>query len=193
MVALLAEGVDRNNPAGTLYGWRGDVALLAEGVDRNCCVWVWTHERPPSPSSRRAWIEIIASHKPSTSFTQSPSSRRAWIEIHFINNRRRVLWVALLAEGVDRNITWDTSTNILHRSPSSRRAWIEIQLVKVIKKATRWSPSSRRAWIEIPYGICSSSYVRSPSSRRAWIEILASSSILVAHWSPSSRRAWIEI
>ena len=55
-----------------------------------------------SPSSRRAWIEILLL----TSFLvrlESPSSRRAWIEIArrcFLHSRPAV---ALLAEGVDRN------------------------------------------------------------------------------------------
>ena len=35
MVALLAEGVDRNDYGGTPGFWRLNVALLAEGVDRN--------------------------------------------------------------------------------------------------------------------------------------------------------------
>ena len=35
--------------------------------------------------------------------------------------------VALLAEGVDRNYTGGTLTEIVKASPSSRRAWIEIQ------------------------------------------------------------------
>ena len=34
---------------------------------------------------------------------QSPSSRRAWIEIVFLRERNRWREVALLAEGVDRN------------------------------------------------------------------------------------------
>ena len=56
-VALLAEGVDRNLKSlsqGALEG----VALLAEGVDRN---WSRTDRLDyyvPSPSSRRAWIEM---------------------------------------------------------------------------------------------------------------------------------------
>ena len=57
MVALLAEGVDRNSKG---EGWHcmTAVALLAEGVDRNSAYrsqWSW---HPGSPSSRRAWIEI---------------------------------------------------------------------------------------------------------------------------------------
>ena len=55
------------------------VALLAEGVDRN------------SASMRR----------PSSS--GSPSSRRAWIEIISLRSPTRTGPVALLAEGVDRN------------------------------------------------------------------------------------------
>ena len=101
------------------------VALLAEGVDRNerisskgagCCV---------SPSSRRAWIEIFPCAVLSDSAgvallaegvdrntlactsrsapPQSPSSRRAWIEMYYTLPLYVVAWVALLAEGVDRN------------------------------------------------------------------------------------------
>ena len=36
--------------------------------------------------------------------TSSPSSRRAWIEIFHGLRTRQDSWVALLAEGVDRNI-----------------------------------------------------------------------------------------
>ena len=79
------------------------VALLAEGVDRNK-IWEWKfYKIKRSPSSRRAWIEI--SHRESSSASgpvallaegvdrnelpicvdvednKSPSSRRAWIEI----------------------------------------------------------------------------------------------------------------
>ena len=35
--------------------------------------------------------------------------------------------VALLAEGVDRNIFWYAALFSAYRSPSSRRAWIEIR------------------------------------------------------------------
>ena len=56
------------------------VALLAEGVDRN-----YLQERP----------------KPTAA--TSPSSRRAWIEIIIYQRHQRYILVALLAEGVDRN------------------------------------------------------------------------------------------
>ena len=36
-------------------------------------------------------------------------------------------FVALLAEGVDRNKFWGNNTCAYPSSPSSRRAWIEIQ------------------------------------------------------------------
>ena len=57
-VALLAEGVDRNDVCLELFDGGPDVALRAEGVDRN---WLWALDYAPtcrSPSSRRAWIEI---------------------------------------------------------------------------------------------------------------------------------------
>ena len=57
-VALLAEGVDRNFEVGGLE-YNADVALLAEGVDRNCFVQTHPITPPVSPSSRRAWIEMV--------------------------------------------------------------------------------------------------------------------------------------
>ena len=54
----------------------------------------------PSPSSRRAWIEM-----PSTVAALwspvSPSSRRAWIEIFFNIVETKCMNVAFLTEGVD--------------------------------------------------------------------------------------------
>ena len=79
------------------------VALLAEGVDRNFQI-----------------------HKPSPSLNQSPSSRRAWIEIIFGAVVAKQGIVALLAEGVDRNGFVVYGKKPVVTSPSSRRAWIEI-------------------------------------------------------------------
>ena len=56
------------------------VALLAEGVDRNQSHCHPTHDSYESPSSRRAWIEISL-RRTKTWQIPSPSSRRAWIEI----------------------------------------------------------------------------------------------------------------
>ena len=56
------------------------VALLAEGVDRNHSASTSQQPLVPSPSSRRAWIEILSGCRGFFVAT-SPSSRRAWIEI----------------------------------------------------------------------------------------------------------------
>ena len=79
-VALLAEGVDRNQYQLNGSTWKDGVALLAEGVDRNRGKYHHPRTEQKSPSSRRAWIEIL-----SVLVIRSPPV------------------VALLAEGVDRN------------------------------------------------------------------------------------------
>ena len=79
------------------------VALLAEGVDRNSFAEVEQVMNLQSPSSRRAWIEILS----------PPSVPHFGI-------------VALLAEGVDRNLSGVWQSITAAASPSSRRAWIEI-------------------------------------------------------------------
>ena len=56
----------------------------------------------------------------------SPSSRRAWIEMDPLADAHEVWYVALLAEGVDRNPSADAARERSSPSPSSRRAWIEI-------------------------------------------------------------------
>ena len=61
-------------------------------------------ERIASPSSRRAWIEIVISKKSTCMVSASPSSRRAWIEMFFVFRDNPPAGVALLAEGVDRNL-----------------------------------------------------------------------------------------
>ena len=58
LVALLAEGVDRNLQKAHLVGPLCRVALLAEGVDRNSNFFISSAFCSASPSSRRAWIEI---------------------------------------------------------------------------------------------------------------------------------------
>ena len=77
-VALLAEGVDRNQRKAACFAI-AIVALLAEGVDRNM----------GSPLPRQC--------------AGSPSSRRAWIEICMYLRGDFPQKVALLAEGVGRN------------------------------------------------------------------------------------------
>ena len=107
MVALLAEGVDRNKKA-EQRGATLSVALLAEGVDRN----LWRL-------------------RTTSRWTMSPSSLRAWIEIKEFARLVDGAIVALLAEGVDRNSSAARMMISGSRSPSSRRAWIEIHLVEV--------------------------------------------------------------
>ena len=92
------------------------VALLAEGVDRNYA------------DDRLAETE-----------TGSPSSRRAWIEILRPLYGRRAKLVALLAEGVDRNDTAGLVKANELLSPSSRRAWIEI-----LSRSVHFKPSNCR-------------------------------------------------
>ena len=58
-VALLAEGVDRNPIALSSRPVAREVALLAEGVDRNSVALPLFVRVRVSPSSRRAWIEIL--------------------------------------------------------------------------------------------------------------------------------------
>ena len=103
LVALLAEGVDRNTDVDAIEELV-KVALLAEGVDRNIDEEGLYPSMVESPSSRRAWIEIRQRLQPQQGQRGSPSSRRAWIEISSNVSANRVICVALLAEGVDRNI-----------------------------------------------------------------------------------------
>ena len=124
-VALLAEGVDRN----PMIRWHRPGSAWSPSSRR---AWIEITGRSAamgfvgSPSSRRAWIEIGISLSRSPAELASPSSRRAWIEIehprvcrqpHESPSSRRA-WiefflqldsamyrvVALLAEGVDRNL-----------------------------------------------------------------------------------------
>ena len=79
------------------------VALLAEGVDRNDEKTGDFTEAKESPSSRRAWIEI-ENQRNRRRLGRSPSSRRAWIEILLETGLPSSQPVALLAEGVDINL-----------------------------------------------------------------------------------------
>ena len=82
-VALLTEGVDRNTVGQLAGGCVGRVALLTEGVDRNTSL-------------------VSVNHS-----VLSPSSRRAWIEMLFVFLGWGLKSVALLTEGVDRNAGHD--------------------------------------------------------------------------------------
>ena len=124
------------------------VALLAEGVDRNWKSWTRFITRCTSPSSRRAWIEIgkagrdlsraavallaegVDRNSPMNSF-QCCQSKVALLAEGVDRNiagakGKPSAYVALLAEGVDRNLPHRTAMAESKASPSSRRAWIEI-------------------------------------------------------------------
>ena len=147
-----------------------------------------------SPSTRRAWIEILwhASHK--LIRLSSPSTRRAWIEIDCLALRTDVLKVALHPEGVDRNLDIVGTFDEADGSPSTRRAWIEIDCLAlrtdVLKVALHPEGVDRNCRVlhlihdDIrvalhPEGVDRNSdcpllirkTVASPSTRRAWIEI----------------------
>ena len=100
-VALLAEGVDRNlwtkPPGGSAL-----VALLAEGVDRNSFDQYNTLRKPVALLAEGVDRNPLWSGKRCHT-ARSPSSRRAWIEIIMCFSQSSTLDVALLAEGVDRN------------------------------------------------------------------------------------------
>ena len=101
-VALLAEGVDRNNIKTVDLPVTKGVALLAEGVDRNSVCGSKALASELSPSSRRAWIEIpkqtAADTKKLVALLAEGVDRNT--ESTTSGSRSRV---ALLAEGVDRN------------------------------------------------------------------------------------------
>ena len=147
-VALLAEGVDRNHSLLCRGVPRRCVALLAEGVDRNPCLPIRCPTPTPSPSSRRAWIEIC------NTWNRLDADRVALLAEGVDRNIRcrffcRACHVALLAEGVDRNVHRRPGDTTNSMSPSSRRAWIEMRTVWRFLSWLVRSPSSRRAWIEI--------------------------------------------
>ena len=148
MVALLAEGVDRNFIVCVVYQSVSFVALLAEGVDRNSVNALPFRAYAMSPSSRRAWIEIsFGLHILLSGFVALLAEgvdRNLFVDLQLFFRE----WVALLAEGVDRNSISRWRNKLKKRSPSSRRAWIEINL-SYRTDNPRKSPSSRRAWIEI--------------------------------------------
>ena len=101
------------------------VALLAEGVDRNFLSTVPRPDALKSPSSRRAWIEILAQQTAAAPVTVALLAEGVDRNISRSANAARFV-VALLAEGVDRNFLSTVPRPDALKSPSSRRAWIEI-------------------------------------------------------------------
>ena len=104
-------------------------------------------------------------------FQRSPSSRRAWIEIVYFVHFLCYISVALLAEGVDRNIdvlptlaalpvallAEGVDRNVLPSIRQLNCCFVALLAEGVDRNS---SNSAKRAFLE-----------ESPSSRRAWIEI----------------------
>ena len=149
--------------------------------------------RFPSPSSRRAWIEIQPAGSGGTPLSGSPSSRRAWIEISRIWASWGFRLVALLAEGVDRNRDCPRDQPAPFASPSSRRAWIEIGNTLAPAKAVMVALLAEGVDRNTAYpgqGGCNQVALlaegvdrNSEDSEWNWEDLP----------SPSSRRAWIEM
>ena len=79
----------------------------------------------PSPSSRRAWIEICDWFD--CGFVHPVALLAEGVDRNIVvTESAAVLPVALLAEGVDRNPATGSHRRTGRASPSSRRAWIEI-------------------------------------------------------------------
>ena len=125
-VALHPEGVDRNTQSCKSLYALCKVALHPEGVDRNNPSRTTTATKRLSPSTRRAWIEIL---KPTancfaTKVALHPEGvDRNGIKRNIVKVREHV---ALHPEGVDRNPNTGKSLTLTSGSPSTRRAWIEI-------------------------------------------------------------------
>ena len=101
------------------------VALLAEGVDRNSKEVVDEVKARLSPSSRRAWIEILFGGSETTALQVALLAEG--VDRNFDCSEAAAQFeVALLAEGVDRNYVSEITPEEITTSPSSRRAWIEI-------------------------------------------------------------------
>ena len=79
-VALHAEGVGRNLLDNMPFH-DAVVALHAEGVGRNPAQVSNMAASVPSPSMRRAWVEMQANRRALFAKTPSPSMRRAWVEM----------------------------------------------------------------------------------------------------------------
>ena len=79
--------------------------------------------------------------------------------------------VALLAEGVDRNMFSTSLEAVCFTSPSSRRAWIEIHHTRPPVWSVRVALLAEGVDRNTPGKIKAGEGMESPSSRRAWIEI----------------------
>ena len=179
------------------------VALLAEGVGRNTYLGICIQGALASPSSRRAWVEMVSRAICGWNWTVALLAEGVGRNtgVHLLRWRDVV---ALLAEGVGRN---GLGAQIHHHkamSPSSRRAWVEIFRLLVhitppdvallaegvgrnqlfadpsastLQVALLAEGVGRNGWA----GVYAAVRVQSPSSRRAWVEIEAAQKLHPAH------------
>ena len=169
----------------------------------------------PSPSARRAWIEIT--WHGAAQACHHVALRKEGVDRNnprgAISHHRRP--VALRKEGVDRNHVWQV--HLQQRFVALRKEGVDRnRSTTALQESANWSPSARRAWIEItnePHyieklpvalrkeGVDRNDFpvfapptsIGSPSARRAWIEMSWTSTPIPSQRSPSARRAWIEI
>ena len=148
--------------------------------------------RSTSPSSRRAWIEIVPQPRPKqdphVALLAEGVDRNSSATVMSCN------WlVALLAEGVDRNLVVRGIRTVCAESPSSRRAWIEIG-------QSPWSTQLREVAL-LAEGVDRNTKDELKVYKKK-VALLAegvdrnrvvSLKGYLSHRSPSSRRAWIEI
>ena len=85
------------------------------------------HSTTGSPSSRRAWIEILVIAAVFAAISVALLTEGVDRNLIIEDAGGQMLTVALLTEGVDRNISALSLSYCSILSPSSRRAWIEIR------------------------------------------------------------------
>ena len=126
-----------------------------------------------SPSSRRAWIEILL-------YSLTSVAKRVALLAEGVDRNivplEQVIYcrVALLAEGVDRNLSAVETTGAACWSPSSRRAWIEITGARCTPLASPVALLAEGVDRNLNKAAKRGTAIQSPSSRRAWIEICGS-------------------
>ena len=146
------------------------VALLAEGVGRNPRRAVLFSVVQPSPSSRRAWVEIRHSGEFDLQIAVALLAEGVGRNHRFAPRPPR-LEVALLAEGVGRNQCFDSAAVSAGKSPSSRRAWVEIVISITIWRPTLVALLAEGVGRNAVVAFRQRLHLLSPSSRRAWVEM----------------------
>ena len=129
-------------------------------------------ERVLSPSSRRAWIEILSALLLMSSSSSRPprGGRGLKYSVKADIERRTAGRPPRGGRGLKYSDHFQPTT--LRLSPSSRRAWIEISGGDVAGASVLGRPPRGGRGLKLPINANETVYHLSPSSRRAWIEIL---------------------